>query len=417
MQNTLGPMEALFGDTLQKGKETVATGSALGGKTAVGLYFSAHWCGPCRGFTPKLAEIYKDLVAAGKSLEIVFVSSDRDEKAFDDYFAEMPWLALPYAERKLKATLSKKYKVRGIPTFVIVDGETGELITTDGRSAVMEDPKGAKFPWKPPTLWEALGDEVLKGTEGDTVEVSDLRGKGKVLGLYFSAHWCGPCRGFTPSLVKTYNSLKAQGKDFEIIFCSSDRGTDAFREYYGTMPWLAIPSGDPRKETLSRMFDVEGIPTFVLIDAETGKTINANGRGAVGADPEGADYPWAPKPVNDLSSPDGINDTTALCALVDGCDADAKAAAKAVLTPIAEASKAAGTELLFFVATSGDGAVPQVRKLTGVGAATATAQMILLDIPDDGGFYVAPDGPITAESVTSFLDKYKEGGLERKQLG
>ena len=88
-----------------------------------------------------------------------------------------------------------------------------------------------------------------------------------------------------------------------------------------------------------------------------------------------------------------------------------------MLTPIAEASKAAGTELLFFVATSGDGAVPQVRKLTGVGAATATAQMILLDIPDDGGFYVAPDGPITAESVTSFLDKYKEGGLERKQLG
>ena len=150
---------------------------------------------------------------------------------------------------------------------------------------------------------------------------------------------------------------------------------------------------------------------------QRGKTINDNGRGAVGADPEGVDYPWAPKPVNDLSSPDGINDTTALCALVDGCDADAKAAAKAVLTPIAEASKAAGTELLFFVATSGDGAVPQVRKLTGVGAATATAQMILLDIPDDGGFYVAPDGPITAESVTSFLDKYKEGGLERKQLG
>ena len=183
-------MEALFGDTLQKGKEAVA-GSALGGKTAVGIYFSAHWCGPCRGFTPKLAEIYKDLVAAGKSLEIVFVSSDRDEKAFDDYFTEMPWLALPYAERKLKATLSKKYKVQGIPTFVIVDGETGELITKDGRSAVMEDQKGAKFPWKPPTLWEALGDEVLKGTEGATVEVSDLRGKGKVLGLYFSAHWCG----------------------------------------------------------------------------------------------------------------------------------------------------------------------------------------------------------------------------------
>ena len=108
-------MEALFGDTLQKGKETVATSSALDGKTAVGIYFSAHWCGPCRGFTPKLAEAYKGLVAAGKSLEIVFVSSDRDEKSFEEYYAEQPWLALPYSERSLKAKLSKKYKVRGIP--------------------------------------------------------------------------------------------------------------------------------------------------------------------------------------------------------------------------------------------------------------------------------------------------------------
>ena len=39
------------------------------------FYFSAHWCPPCRGFTPKLAEWYKkDLQAKG--MEVVFASSD-----------------------------------------------------------------------------------------------------------------------------------------------------------------------------------------------------------------------------------------------------------------------------------------------------------------------------------------------------
>ena len=68
------------------------------------MYFSAHWCPPCRGFTPKLAEWYNNFkkLPNGDKLEIVFVSSDRDEKTFKEYYAEMPWLALPYADRDKK---------------------------------------------------------------------------------------------------------------------------------------------------------------------------------------------------------------------------------------------------------------------------------------------------------------------------
>ena len=69
---------------------------------------------------------------------------------------------------------------------------------------------------------------------------------------------CGPCRAFTPDLVKTYNKIKEAGKKFEIIFCSSDRDEDSFKEYYSSMPWLALPHGDNRKKTLSRGFDVSG---------------------------------------------------------------------------------------------------------------------------------------------------------------
>merc|ERR1719326_1001531 len=97
--------KALFGDSLLGKSGNVATSTALAGKTGVLVYFSAHWCPPCRGFTPKLAEFYTKHAKA-QDFEVVFVSSDRDQQAFDDYFGEMPWLALPFEHRK-------KYEVQG----------------------------------------------------------------------------------------------------------------------------------------------------------------------------------------------------------------------------------------------------------------------------------------------------------------
>jgi nucleoredoxin len=47
-----------------------------------------------------------------------------------------------------------------------------------------------------------------------TVEALD----GKAVMIYFSAHWCPPCRRFTPMLVQSYNQMKAAGKNVEIVF-------------------------------------------------------------------------------------------------------------------------------------------------------------------------------------------------------
>jgi thiol-disulfide isomerase/thioredoxin len=128
----------------------------------VGLYFSAHWCPPCRGFTPKLAEAYTAIVGNGKSLEIVFVSSDLDEAAFASYYKEMPWLALPFAERELQQKLSEQFKVSSIPSLILLDGMTGEVISEDGRTVIIHDPAGKGFPWR-----------------NGTVEVRTIVGEGK----------------------------------------------------------------------------------------------------------------------------------------------------------------------------------------------------------------------------------------------
>ena len=195
---------AMFGDVLvsNDGIE-VKTVDALAGKT-VGVYFSAHWCPPCRQFTPMLAGVYDTLKREGREFEVVFASSDRTDADFAEYHKSMPWLAVPFANRDAKAKLSSKFKVQGIPTLVILD-ENGALVTKDGRRAVAQP---EKFPWTPPTLTEALGETFVDKSGGETT-LASIVAAGKNVGLYFSAHWCGPCRQFTPKLKELYAELVA----------------------------------------------------------------------------------------------------------------------------------------------------------------------------------------------------------------
>jgi len=137
-------MQAILGvDTLQ-GKQGPVPISSLEGKY-VFIYFSAHWCPPCRGFTPVLAEFYK-ANAASKNFEIIFVSSDRDQKSFDEYYGEMPWLALPFNKRAEKDQVSGNFQVKGIPTLILF-GPDGKMITNQARGNVTSDKNCSNFPW------------------------------------------------------------------------------------------------------------------------------------------------------------------------------------------------------------------------------------------------------------------------------
>ncbi len=242
-----------------------------------------------------------------------------------------------------------------------------------------------------------------------------------LVSVSYSTHvaGCPPCRGFTPALVTAYNNhLKAKG--LEIIFVSSDRDVAQFQEYFRTMPWLAIAQGDKRKSGLSKLFGVTGIPQLTFINLEDGATITTEGRACVSSDPEGAEFPWYPKAFCNLSAGEGvggINEDLALCLMVEGCDQATKDAAKAVLEPIAEAKKTAKEEMLFFYAPSAEGPAVKVRELTKLGQPKPHPQLILLDIPDSGGFYSSEATTVTPDNVNAFLEAYKAKTLERHQLG
>ena len=80
--------DSLFPHSLVDGRSTVSASSLKG--SVVGLYFSAHWCGPCRSFTPKLVEVYKACQKASKKFQVVFCSSDHNENEFNSYYKVPP---------------------------------------------------------------------------------------------------------------------------------------------------------------------------------------------------------------------------------------------------------------------------------------------------------------------------------------
>lgn len=355
--------------------------------------------------------------ATGKKFELVFVSSDKDQKSFDGYFADMPWLALPFADRARKEKLSKKFKVQGIPTLVVADAKTGKVITTDGRTAVSEDPTGSNFPWIPPTFAEAFGTTFV-GQKGQKFGLDHL--KGKTVGLYFSAHWCPPCKRFTPKLASLYKALKAKHQ-FEVIFCSSDKDQGAFDSYFGEMPWLAIPYSDrKRKADLSSHFKVEGIPTLVILEGVGGdsmKVITTDGTSVVTDDEAEtiADFPWYPKPVKTIDmAASSLNSTAGIICFVK--DAAEQKAVSGRLTPFAEAFNAkAGSDedasVMFVTCLLSHQLAPRLKQLTKSGDAT----VVMIDIPQGGSFHskLTATSPDLAAGLKTFLADYQAGKLTK----
>merc|ERR1712232_1522861 len=361
----------IFGSKLLRGETEVNTADALAGLDAVGIYFSAHWCPPCRGFTPVLAEKYKALKDAGKKFEIVFASSDRDEGAFKEYYAEMPWLALPYSERDLKAELASEHNCRGIPYLVIIDGSTGKTITTDGRAEVTNPNYIKNFPWKPtPMSMAELGD-TLRNPDGSTVSTKDALEGVEALGIYFSAHWCPPCRGFTPVAAENYKALKAAGKKVEIIFASSDKDEAAFNEYHAEMPWKALPYSErDKKASLAKRYKCQGIPHLVFVDPKTWETITLNSRGGISSASFIEDFPYHPKSSYDLSeSMDGLTgkNPVFIC-FTDACDSDTKKEVSGAVRAFADSAKEKGETHLakYFTANGSKGIEVQMRPSFGM---------------------------------------------------
>lgn len=110
------------------------------------LYFSAHWCPPCRVMTPKLAKIYRDSWSPTGKVCVIFISFDRDEETMMEYFEEMPWLAVPFNQRERCTSIADKFDVCAIPSVVILTKE-GKELTREGYSEILSMGEAALVHW------------------------------------------------------------------------------------------------------------------------------------------------------------------------------------------------------------------------------------------------------------------------------
>eukprot|EP00656_Telonema_subtile_P031326 TRINITY_DN34298_c0_g1_i1.p1 TRINITY_DN34298_c0_g1~~TRINITY_DN34298_c0_g1_i1.p1 ORF type:complete len:245 (-),score=30.44 TRINITY_DN34298_c0_g1_i1:125-859(-) len=97
-----------------------------------------------------------------------------------------------------------------------------------------------------------------------------------LVAVYHSAHYCPPCKIFTPELVRFYHEVRAQGIPFEIVFASWDKTQEEFDEYYAEMPWCALPYGDSKIQSLKAKEGVTKIPSLVVY-REDGTVVNPFG--------------------------------------------------------------------------------------------------------------------------------------------
>ena len=122
--------------------------------------------------------------------------------------------------------------------------------------------------------WKTRFPEGLVDANGKSVDLATL--KDKTVAVYCSAHWCPPCRVFTPQLVKFANANKTK---LAVVFISSDKGADEMFAYMKEtkMPWPAVPFKSAGGGAIKREQDVSGIPTL-LVYGKNGELLTKNGR-------------------------------------------------------------------------------------------------------------------------------------------
>ena len=106
---------------------------------------------------------------------------------------------------------------------------------------------------------------TLGSRAGQSVSLAQY--KGQVVMLNFWASWCGPCRQEMPLLESIYKKYNRLG--FTMIGVNVEPDSNAANEWMKATP-VSFPILYDKDSKVSKMYDVAGMPSTVIID-RTGK--------------------------------------------------------------------------------------------------------------------------------------------------
>jgi peroxiredoxin len=94
-------------------------------------------------------------------------------------------------------------------------------------------------------------------------DVSLAQYKGKVVMINFWASWCGPCRQEMPLLESIYKKYNKMG--FTMLGVNVEPDSNAANEWLKATP-VSFPILYDRDSKVSKLYDVAGMPSTVIID-------------------------------------------------------------------------------------------------------------------------------------------------------
>ena len=135
----------------------------------VGLYFASSWCPDCTPVTPALKSVYESQpTTEKKNFEVVYISSDNSAEQMESSMntSHGKWSSIPFSEQNELADIKRKFgacaakeapglsllgpgrRKFGIPTLIVIDCESENIVTTDGVSDIMKNGADSLKKWE-----------------------------------------------------------------------------------------------------------------------------------------------------------------------------------------------------------------------------------------------------------------------------